>query len=102
MNVNVIVFPLEAPGLDFKRKNDIRSANNYYQGMIQKLTVDSSQTVSAANLFTLATVSAPDSIKPTLLFLRVKYNGKVLDNTKTFDEQKVSAGAILVVEVLVN
>lgn len=102
MNCNVIVSPLEAPGLDFSKKNDVRAALAYFQGMIQKLTIDPSLTVTAANLFNLATASAPDSIKATLVFLRIKSNGKLLDMTKTFTEQKVTADAFLKIEVLVN
>ena len=102
MNCNVIVSPLEAPGLDFIKKNDVRAAVSYFQGMNQKLNVDPSLTVSAANLFSLATASAPDSIKATLVFLRIKSNGKLLDMTKTFTEQNVKEGAFLKIEVLVN
>lgn len=102
MNCNVLVSPLEAPGLDFRKQNDVRAAVSYFQGMTQKLSVDPSLTVSAANLFSLATASAPDSIKATLVFLRIKSNGKLLDMTKTFTEQKVTADAFLKIEVLVN
>ena len=102
MNVSVSVSPLEAPGLDFRKKNDVRAAVKYFQGMFQKFSVDPSQSISAADLFTKATSSASDSIKETLVFLRIKCNGKLLDNTKSFNEQKVTETATLTIEVLVN
>lgn len=102
MNVNVSVSVFEAPGLDFKRKNDIRSAIQYFQGVNQKINVDSTQSISAADLYTKAIASASDTIKAQLIFLRIKANGKLLDLTKSFNEQKIGANAFISIEVLVN
>ena len=102
MNVTVIVVPFEAPGLDFKKKNDVRTAVNYFQGMNQRFSVDNTITLGSADLYTKAIASAPDTVKATLLFLRMKSNGKVLDLTKTFTEQKILDNAFINIEVLVN
>lgn len=102
MNVAVIVSPLEAPGLDFKRKNDVRAALAYFQGVNQKLSVDPTLSVDAADLYTKAIASAPDSIKTTLMLLRIKFNGKVIDTTKSFNDLKIKVGDFITVDVLVN
>lgn len=102
MNVNVTVSVFEAPGLDFKRKNELNAAIQYFQGANSKITVDPTQTIGAADLYTKAIASASDTIKAALIFLRVKVNGKLVNLTKTFNEEKITTNAFIKIEVLFN
>ena len=67
-------------------------------------TVNSSsfrRTVDAAAIISSTTIQAANA-QPNALFLRIKNNGKELDLSKSFADNKVTEGAMLEVQYLLR
>lgn len=102
MNIVVFVKAEDAPGVN----SSIRSANraiirsvnsSSFRRSVDPTVVISSSTIQADALAVIPTASQANAI-----FLRIKNNGKELDLSKSFTDNKVTEGAMLEVQYLLK
>lgn len=102
MNIVVFVKAENAPGVN----SSIRSANraiirsvnsSSFRRSVDPTVVISSSTIQADALAVIPTASQANAI-----FLRIKNNGKELDLSKSFTDNKVTEGAMLEVQYLLK
>ena len=65
-------------------------------------TVDPAVIISSSTIQADAFAGIPFAAQPNALFLRIKNNGKELDLSKSFTENKVTEGAMLEVQYLLR
>ena len=102
MNIVVFVKADNAPGVSPATSSANRSVIRTINSSSFRRTVDPVTVLSASTLQADATALIPAASQPNALFLRIKNNGKELDLSKSFTENKVTEGAMLEVQFLLR
>jgi len=102
MNLVVFVKAENAPGVSPSTSSANRSVIRTVNSSSFRRTVDAATVLSATTLQADSLALFPVALQPDALFLRIKNNGKELDLSKTFTENKVTEGAMLEVQYLLR
>lgn len=102
MNIVVFVKADNAPGVtpatSSANRTVIRTVNSSsFRRTVDPASIISSTTIQADSLAVFPVASQPDA-----LFIRIKNNGKELDLSKSFTENKVTEGAMLEAQYLLR
>jgi len=102
MNIVLFVKAENAPGVTHSTISANRSVIRKINSSSFRRTVDPATVLSATTLQADALALIPADTQPNALFLRIKNNGKELDLSKSFTENKVTEGAMLEVQYLLR
>jgi len=102
MNIVVFVNAEDAPGVSPATRSAHRAALRTVNSSSFRRTVDPTTVLSATTLQADATALFPADLQANVLFLRIKNNGKELDLSKSFSDNRVTEGAMLEVQFLVR
>ena len=102
MNIVVFVKAENAPGVN----SSIRSANRAIIRSVNsssfRRSVDPTVVISSSTIQADALAVFPVASQANAIFLRIKNNGKELDLSKSFTDNKVTEGAMLEVQYLLK
>jgi hypothetical protein len=102
MNIIVYVKADNAPGVSSATSSANRSIIRTINSSSLRRTVDPTVVISSSTIQADAFAVIPAAAQPYALFLRIKNNGKELDLSKSFTENKVTEGAMLEVQYLLR
>jgi len=102
MNVVVFVKAENAPGVSPAKQSANRSVIRTVNSSSSRKTVDPAEVISSTSIQADALAVFPAASQPDALFIRIKNNGKELDLSKSFTENKVTEGAMLEVQYLLR
>jgi len=102
MNVVVFVKADNAPGVSPAKASANRSVIRTVNSSSSRKTVDPAAVISSTSIQADAFAVIPTASQPDALFLRIKNNGKELDLSKSFTDNKVTEGAMLEVQYLLR
>jgi hypothetical protein len=102
MNILVFVKAEDAPGVSHSTRSANRSVIRTINSSSLRRTVDPAVVISSSTIQADAFAVIPTASQPNALFLRIKNNGKELDLSKSFTENKVTEGAMLEVQYLLR
>jgi hypothetical protein len=102
MNVVVFVKADNAPGVSPSTSSSNRAVFRSINSSSFRRTVDAAAIVSSTTIQADAFALFPVASQPNALFLRIKNNGKELDLSKSFTDNKVTEGAMLEVQFLLR
>lgn len=102
MNVVVFVKAEDAPGVNSSTRSANRSVIRTINSSSFRRTVDPANVISSTSIQADALAVFPAASQPDALFLRIKNNGKELDLSKSFSDNKVTEGAMLEVQFLLK
>jgi hypothetical protein len=102
MNIVVFVKADNAPGVSPATSSANRTVIRTVNSSSFRRTVDPASVVSATTIQADATALIPVAAQPNALFLRIKNNGKELNLSKSFSDNKVTEGAMLEVQFLLR
>ena len=102
--MNIVVFTKvdNAPGVTPATSSANRSILRTVNSNSFRRTVDPATVLSATTLQTDSLALFPASSQSDALFLRIKNNGRELDLSKSFTDNKVTEGAMLEVQYLLR
>jgi hypothetical protein len=102
MNIVVFVKADNAPGVSPATSSANRSILRTINSSSFRRTVDAATLLSATTIQADSLAIFPAAKQSDALFLRIKNNGKELDLSKSFTENKVTEGAMLEVHYLLR
>jgi hypothetical protein len=102
MNIVVFVKADNAPGVTPATSSANRAVLRTVNSSSFRRSVDPATVLSATTLQADSLAVFPVASQPDALFLRIKNNGKELDLSKSFTENKVTEGAMLEVQYLLR
>jgi hypothetical protein len=102
MNIVVFVKADNAPGVSSATSSANRSILRTVNSNSFRRTIDPTSVISSTTIQADSFAVFPAASRPNALFLRIKNNGKELDLSKTFTENKVTEGAMLEVHYLLR
>jgi hypothetical protein len=102
MNIVVFVKAEDAPGVNSSTRSANRSVLRTINSSSLRRTVDPAVVISSSTIQADALAVFPVASQPNALFLRIKNNGKELDLSKSFTDNKVTEGAMLEVQFLLK
>jgi hypothetical protein len=102
MNILVFVKAEDAPGVNSSTRSANRSVIRSVNSRSLRRTVDPATVISSSTIQADALAVLPTASQPNALFLRIKNNGKELDLSKSFTDNKVTEGAMLEVQFLLK
>ena len=102
MNIVVFVKADNAPGVSPSVSSANRAVLRTVNSSSFRRTVDPAVVISSTTIQADSLAVFPAASQPNALFLRIKNNGKELDLSKTFTENKVTEGAMLEVQYLLR
>ena len=102
MNIVVFVKADNAPGVSSSTSSANRSVLRTINSSSFRRTVDAASIISSTTIQADSFALFPTAKQPDALFLRIKNNGKELDLSKSFTENKVTEGAMLEVQYLLR
>lgn len=102
MNIVIFVKAENAPGVSPATSSANRAVLRTVNSSSFRRTVDAATVLSATTIQADSLAVFPATSRPDALFLRIKNNGKELDLSKSFTENKVTEGAMLEVQYLLR
>ena len=102
MNIVVFVKAENAPGVSSATSSANRAVIRSVNSSSFRRSVDPAVVISSSTLQADALALIPTASQPNAIFLRIKNNGKELDLSKSFTDNKVTEGAMLEVQYLLK
>jgi hypothetical protein len=102
MNIVVFIKADNAPGVSPSSSSANRSIFRTVNSSSFRRTVDPATVISSTTIQADSLALFPAASQPNALFLRIKNNGKELNLSKSFAENKVTEGAMLEVQYLLR
>ena len=102
MNIVVFIKADNAPGVTLATSSANRSVLRTVNSSSFRRTVDAAAVISSTTIQADSLAVFPAASQPNTIFLRIKNNGKELDLSKSFTENKVTEGAMLEVQYLLR
>jgi hypothetical protein len=102
MNIVVFIKAENAPGVSPSTSSANRSVLRTVHSSSFRRTVDAATVISSTTIQADSLAVFPVASQPNALFIRIKNNGKELDLSKSFTENKVTEGAMLEVQYLLR
>jgi hypothetical protein len=102
MNIVVFVKADNAPGVSLSTSSANRTVLRTVNSSSFRRTVDPTTVLSATTLQADSLAVFPAASQANALFIRIKNNGRELDLSKSFTDNKVTEGAMLEVQYLLR
>lgn len=102
MNIVIFVKADNAPGVSPSSSSANRSVFRIVNSSSFRRTVDAASVISSTTIQADSLDLFPVTKQSDALFIRIKNNGKELNLSKTFTENKVTEGAMLEVQYLLR